>query len=347
MIVRQGPITLPANAALAPYLRVKLSGGYLAAADATEDDIGTLSSRVLSTDTKGTVVLKNQGGTRKMVAAGAFSAHALVYGASGGKIDDVANENFVGIALQAASGAGSIVEVLTQVKADTIDNLGSIAGNIVFDDDFVGDHPAAATAMTANRWTKVETNALGVISSDEPNGVLKFSADAVAEAATCALYMINAPIDIDKTPIVEFILGVFDIGDDAALDINFGLADDTHATDFDALTKYIAFHLDGNSLILKAQSTDGVTTVAAVTTGLTLVDNQYAKFKIDATDKADVKLYVSLTTTGDYARVLSGTTFDISALTGALTPIVHVEKTSNDTTFDVRLDRVRFQCGRN
>jgi hypothetical protein len=33
--------------------------------------------------------------------------------------------------------------------------------------------------------------------------------------------------------------------------------------------------------------------------------------------------------------------------TGTLTPIVMVEKTSNDTTYDVRIDRIRCSANRN
>lgn len=341
--------TFTAGGAIAQYLRVKLSAGKLAACDAADSGVGTIEEAAFADGDLKVVRLWNAAGTRKMVAAGAVSQYANVYGAAGGKVDDVANENFVGIALEAASGDGSVIEVYTHVQTDAVDNLGDIAGNVVIDDDFLGDWPAAATALSGQgpyAWTKTETNGLGVISSDEANGVLKFSFDAVAEAATAALYMANSPIDIDKGPIVEFILAVFDIGDDAALDINFGLASDTHATDFDSVGEYIAFHLDGAALDLKAQSEDGATTVAATDTTLNLVDNQYARFKIDCTDKANCKLYANVDRDGAYARVLSGTTFDMSNYSGTLTPIIHVEKTSNDTTADVRADRCRVQAAR-
>jgi len=63
------------------------------------------------------VRLWNAQGTRKMVAAGAITKHAIVYGAAGGKIDDTANGNPIGIALEAASGDGSIIEVLPGLSA--------------------------------------------------------------------------------------------------------------------------------------------------------------------------------------------------------------------------------------
>ena len=85
----------------------------------------------------------------------------------------------------------------------------------------------------------------------------------------------------------------------------------------------------------------GTTDTAAVDSTVDLVDDTYANFKIDFTDKADVKFYINGT------RVLAATTFDISAYTGTLTPIVLVEKTSDDTTFDVRVDRIRATADRN
>lgn len=339
-----------AGAALSQFLRVKISGGVLAAAGATDEDIGTLEEAALAANDFVTVHLWNAPGTRKMVAAGAITQYANVYGASSGKVDDVSNEKFIGVALQAASGDGSIIEVLTFTKTNAVDALGGIDGNIVIDDDFLGDWPAAASALAGQgpyAWTKVETNALGVISSDQANGVLKFSADAVAEAATCSLYMVNSPVDIDKAPIFEAIVAVYDIGDDAAVDIDFGLASDTHATDFEAITAFAAFHLDGNNLSLNCHSDDGTTDTAAVDTTVDLVDDTFYAFKIDCADKSDVKFFYRPLTTQSWTPVATGTTFDISAYTGALTPIVLVEKTSNDSTFDVRVDRIRVQAQRN
>lgn len=218
-----------------------------------------------------------------------------------------------------------------------------IDGTYVIDNHFIGDFPAAATAIPGGSLTKVETNGLGVISQDTANGVLKFSFDAVAEAATSALYYVNSPINPAKGGVAEFLLAVFDIGDDAALDINFGLASDTHATDFDAIAEFVAFHLDGNDLSLKIQSDDGTTDTAITDTGVDLVDNTTFKFKIDFTVLTDVKFYYA-PLGGTYRRLLPDTKFNVAAATANWTPIVHVEKTSNDTTADVRLDRWRVEA---
>lgn len=339
MRVRTGNITFTASAALAPHLRVSLNAsGKLAAAGAEELEVGILPSRVLAADDPTAVVPLNVEGTVRLVAGEAISQYGKVYGFAGGKVGATANARFLGIALIAATADGDYIEVLPQPD---IVELDAIDGALVLDDDFLGDYPAAATAFdNAQPWLKVETLGLGVTETGGANGALKFAFNAVAEAATAALYMPSLPFAVGGNPIFEARVAVFDKGDDAALDINIGLANGTHATDFDTITEYAAFHLNGADLSVNCQSDDGTTTVAATDTTVDLVDDTYANLKIDASDLTDVKFYIN------GMRVLASTTFDISQAAGPLTPIVHVEKTSNDTTADVRVDRIRVRCER-
>lgn len=101
---------------LAPYRRVVMSSGVLAYAGAAEKEIGTLERRALSTglgsSTVAAVVLPNAEGTVKMIAAGAISQFARVYGAASGKVDDTVNGNFIGFAMEATTADGDEVEVL-------------------------------------------------------------------------------------------------------------------------------------------------------------------------------------------------------------------------------------------
>lgn len=341
-----------ASAALAPHLRVVYDAtNGLAVAGPEDKELGVLRNRHIvsgvGASEQAPVVLRNASGTVKMVAAGALSAWDTVYGAEGGKVDDTPNTNPIGIACQAATADGDYIEVLRIEGGDGASqpHIGEAPG-IDFFDDFLGDYPANSTALTESPWTKVETNALGVISSDEANGVLKFSADVQVEAATAALYMQAAPIHPSTNPIIEFRMAVFDIGDDAALDINFGLANDTHADDADQITDSIFFHLDGTDLSVLCECDDGSNETAAVDSTIDLTDDTYARFKIDCTDLSDIKFYIDLEDGNGYQRVLSSTTFSVAAMTNTLTPIIHVEKTSNDTTFDIRFDWCRIRSGR-
>lgn len=110
------------GSAIPQFSRVKLAAGVLAIAGAGDIEIGTIEVQDFSGNTSPNVPvrLRTAAGTAKMVAAGAITAGAAVYGAASGQVSATPNQNFVGFALTAASGAGSIVEVErvdTQVAA--------------------------------------------------------------------------------------------------------------------------------------------------------------------------------------------------------------------------------------
>lgn len=100
-----------ASGAIAAFLRVKTPSS-LATAGAADIEIGTLEEAALAASDIVPVRLRTAGGTAKMVAAGAISADANVYGAAGGKVNDVANGNFIGTAINASGADGDVIEVL-------------------------------------------------------------------------------------------------------------------------------------------------------------------------------------------------------------------------------------------
>jgi len=108
--------TFTAGGAIGQHIRVKLSSGVLAVAGlgATDEpvELGTITEASFASGDVRAVRLRNAQGTAKMVAAGAFSAGAAVYGAAAGKVDDVVSGAALGIALEAATAANDIVEVL-------------------------------------------------------------------------------------------------------------------------------------------------------------------------------------------------------------------------------------------
>jgi len=348
MQVIDGPVgSFACTQALDPYLRVKFDATYGLAVCGPEDvGLGTLKQRHivsgLGASAQAAVVLNNAQGTRLMVAAGAFTVRDVLYGAEGGKVDDIPNNNPVGIALQTATADGDQVEVLPIARADVQDAL----PGILIEDDFTGDWDAAATALTATKWTKLETDGLGVTSVDAANGVLSFAADAVAEVAVESLFMENSPVDVDQNPIFYAIVDIEDKGDHSAVTFDFGLSSDDHATDFGAIACFVAFHVDGATLDLDVHSDDGTNDIAATDTLVNLVEGEWREFKIDCSDTADVKFYTRLLGTNAWTRLLSTTTFDISNYTGTLTPIFMAAKTSNDSTFDMRVDYVRVEAER-
>jgi hypothetical protein len=107
----------PSNSALAEGLRVKLSGGNLAVAAGNEDELGTLEMHTLAGDLSATVLPIDTQGVRHMVASEAITQYATVYAAAGGKI--AASGTLIrGVAMEAASGNGSVIKVMT-VRAST------------------------------------------------------------------------------------------------------------------------------------------------------------------------------------------------------------------------------------
>jgi hypothetical protein len=94
-----------AAGAVAQHLRVKTPGA-VAVAGALEDSFGTMDTPCLAAGTCA-VRLKTAVGTRKMVAAGAITRGAYVYGAASGKVSAVANGNIEGIVV---SGSSKVVD---------------------------------------------------------------------------------------------------------------------------------------------------------------------------------------------------------------------------------------------
>lgn len=137
--------------------------------------------------------------------------------------------------------------------------------------------------------------------------------------------------------IVEGGFNVIDDGDASAIDFNIGVANGTHATDASAATNRCYLHLDGNSLDLYAESSDATTTVALTDTTTNIVLGTPVHFVMDGRDPADVQIYVN------GVLQLTSTVFDMSAAAGPLKLLAHLEKTSDDTTADYRINYLRVR----
>lgn len=103
-------ITLPVATAISEGARVKMSNGLVVAADAEDIEIGVLAAATTTADSYCSVVVS--GPVVQMIAASSMTIFAAVYGAASGKVNDVASDRFIGYALEAASGDGSLIKVL-------------------------------------------------------------------------------------------------------------------------------------------------------------------------------------------------------------------------------------------
>ncbi|MBL4700446.1 MAG: DUF2190 family protein [Phycisphaeraceae bacterium] len=104
--------TFTAGAAIAQHSLVKLAAGVLTVAGVGDRPIGTLEEASGAADQPRTVRLFNCPGTRKMIASGAITLHAVVYLDAAGKITATVGGDIVGMALGAATADGDIIEVL-------------------------------------------------------------------------------------------------------------------------------------------------------------------------------------------------------------------------------------------
>ncbi len=224
----------------------------------------------------------------------------------------IAGDFYVGVAPDGALAAASVVNTLMNVPPS-----------------YVLD-----SYQRSGEWTTEATDGLGVV--EAYGGRLTLAFDAVAEVGQAAVFG-SRTVNVSEQPIAEFELAIFDIGDHAALDINFGLADASHATDFAALSDYAAFHLDGSDLDILTTTDDTANPLTPSTAATDAVDDEFAFWQIDARDKTDVKFYhngIEMNAAG--AAILTASTAD-------LFPIVHLEKTSNDTLADVRVNRITLR----
>lgn len=106
--------SFPAGSTAIPqFSRVILSAGVLVEAGEGDVELGTVEYQQFATNflVDLPVRLRTAEGTAKMVAAGAITSGAAVYGAASGQVTATPNKNFIGFALCAASGANSVIEV--------------------------------------------------------------------------------------------------------------------------------------------------------------------------------------------------------------------------------------------
>lgn len=108
--------TFIAAAVMPQHARVKFdAGGQLILAVAGDNfiELGTLTRPVTAIGQAVSVALRSKAGTMKMIASQAIPGGSIVYPDAAGEITDVAVAgDEIGVALQTASAAGDVIEVL-------------------------------------------------------------------------------------------------------------------------------------------------------------------------------------------------------------------------------------------
>lgn len=147
----------------------------------------------------------------------------------------------------------------------------------------------------------------------------------------------------DSNWIAEGRFRVLSDGSGTAADLSLGVASATHATDADSIAESALIHLDANNVNINAECDDGTNETAATDTTIDYTEGSDAAhevdFKIDGRDPSSLKFYIN------GARVLEGTTFNMSAASGPLFLLAHLEKTSSTDTYKIGVDKLRVRTG--
>lgn len=140
--------------------------------------------------------------------------------------------------------------------------------------------------------------------------------------------------------IFEAVVTVVTNADADVADLSIGVANASHASDADSITESAFFHFDmGADLNIDCESDDGTTEVAATDSTVDFAVGTPVHLVLDGRDPSNVKYYIN------GAEVLSATANlgDISAATGPLKALFHLEKSSNDSPGVVRCSMMRVR----
>jgi hypothetical protein len=211
-----------------------------------------------------------------------------------------------------------------------------------FYDDFNGEAGGSVFDGTSI-WNVVDVNdATEAIVANSSNGLFRLFLDSTSEDEDAVLYHgDNRTFDVGNGLIFETKIDVATLPTLTAEGV-FGMSGD-HNLSNDTVAESAWFKLDGSGAILCETDDDGAENNDDIATGVTAVPGTANVFRIDFTTLADVKFFI------DGVRVASGTTFDLSVLTGAtaiLQPYFDLDKTGDAGrgTFDI--DYVRILSNR-
>lgn len=189
----------------------------------------------------------------------------------------------------------------------------------------------------------VGTQALGGLGLLRRGGAHNFTLDATNEAQKLDILSKNG-FATAANAIVEFAFTVPSDGAGTVVDVNVGVANTTHATDADSITRYLFMHLDANATAIRFQSTDGTTTVASADSTATYAEGQTAAVRkevwFDFRNPADVQVYV------DAVNVLPATVFNVSLSAATWLLLAHIEKSASTDTYSFDLEWLRQRTAR-
>lgn len=202
-----------------------------------------------------------------------------------------------------------------------------------YEEDFLGD------GTLSTDWTLIDVSSAGdttpALVADGFSGLLRLKLDSTSEAQESGFtWNDQRPLVLNQGVNIEYRLRINTLPT-LVSEVVFGLAADKNAA-ADSVAVHAWFKADGSGAIV-AETDDGTTDNDDKSTGVTLVADEYAVFRIDCTDPTDVKFFIN----GN--RVATGTTFSMNADPDhALQPYVHLAKASGAGLGIVDVDYVKI-----
>lgn len=195
-------VSFPYNATVGPYLRVMLTSGQLVVAGALDREIGVVPKRLLTSGlgsaTSAAIVTPNAEGTVRMIAAGAISQYAKVYGAASGKVSATANGNYIGIALAATTADGDEVEVLRLSSESGLvySNVAASAAVTNTTDETAFDKSVTipANSLKAGDVLVIRAQAIATATNSTDTLTLKLKIGSTVIIATAAVDVANGDV---------------------------------------------------------------------------------------------------------------------------------------------------------
>lgn len=192
---------------------------------------------------------------------------------------------------------------------------------------------SAYITLQKDSFASAIVNTAGTVFAAMQGGGFSVQFSATAEAQKADLLSDKA-FAKDSNWIFEAVVNVITAADTDVADVSIGVANATHASDADSITESAFIHLDSNgSTNILAESDDGTTEVAATDTTADWTAGTAFHVMLDGRDPANVKFYIN----GVEVLAATANLGKIDAATGPLKALFHVEKSSNDSLFSIRL----------
>jgi hypothetical protein len=211
-----------------------------------------------------------------------------------------------------------------------------------YEDDFIGPSIAFPTsADPATAWLVVDTS-----SSGSPTAVRATSNAVLTLAATsevenlCLAHGDALSFDIDLIQRIQMrvkIGAAFTTGSELVFGLGSARNDTTDSVAANAWFKMVGA---SSTTLVYCETDDGTRDNDDISSGVTL-GTTFKEFIIDFTGgKSNVKFYI------DGQRVAASQTFDMSAYSSGLQPIVQLQKAANTNVDAVTIDYIAIECKR-